>query len=152
MKLIVGLGNPGREYEATRHNLGFMLIDRLSERAECKRFRDEANAKVAEVTLASERVLLVKPQTYMNLSGGSVRPLLERYGEAESGKSDCRIRRSGVAIRHDSRSRAGQRGRAKRIEVHYRADWLSRVSARAIGRKAGSSGQRSFKLCAFAYT
>lgn len=84
MKLIVGLGNPGREYEATRHNLGFMLIDRLSERAGCKRFRDESNAKVAEVTLASERVLLVKPQTYMNLSGGSVRPLLERYGEGDA--------------------------------------------------------------------
>jgi PTH1 family peptidyl-tRNA hydrolase len=84
MKLIVGLGNPGREYETTRHNLGFMLIDRLSERAGCKRLRDESNAKVAEVTLASERVLLVKPQTYMNLSGGSVRPLLERYGEGDA--------------------------------------------------------------------
>src|SRR6185295_5631929 len=84
MKLIVGLGNPGREYEATRHNLGFMLIDRLSERAGYTRFRDESNAKVAEVTLARARVLLVKPQTYMNLSGNSVRPLLERYGEADA--------------------------------------------------------------------
>ena len=77
MKLIVGLGNPGREYEATRHNLGFMLIDRLFERAGGRRFRDEASAKVAEVTLARERVLLAKPQTFMNLSGNSVRPLLE---------------------------------------------------------------------------
>ena len=84
MKLIVGLGNPGREYEATRHNLGFMLIDRLGERAGYKRFRDEARAKVAEVTLARARVLLVKPQTFMNLSGDSVRPLLERYGEREA--------------------------------------------------------------------
>jgi PTH1 family peptidyl-tRNA hydrolase len=80
MKLIVGLGNPGPEYEATRHNLGFMLIDRLFERAGGRRFRDEANAKVAEVTLARERVMLAKPQTFMNLSGNSVRPLLERYG------------------------------------------------------------------------
>ncbi|MGA9769507.1 MAG: aminoacyl-tRNA hydrolase [Blastocatellia bacterium] len=84
MKLIVGLGNPGREYETTRHNLGFMLIDRLFERAGCRRFRDESNAKVAEATLAGERVLLVKPQTYMNLSGNAVRPLLERYGEAKA--------------------------------------------------------------------
>src|SRR6185503_4443358 len=84
MKLIVGLGNPGREYEATRHNLGFMLIDRLSERAGYTRFRDESNAKVAEVTLARARVLLVKPQTFMNLSGDSVRPLLGRYGEREA--------------------------------------------------------------------
>lgn len=84
MKLIVGLGNPGREYETTRHNLGFMLIDRLFERAGYNRFRDESNAKIAEVTLARARVLLVKPQTYMNLSGDCVRPLLERYGAGEA--------------------------------------------------------------------
>ena len=79
MKLIVGLGNPGREYEMTRHNLGFMLIDRLFERAGGRRFRDESNAKVAELTLGNQRVLLAKPQTFMNLSGDAVRPLLERH-------------------------------------------------------------------------
>ncbi len=81
MKLIVGLGNPGREYEMTRHNLGFMLIDRLLTRAGGRRFRSESSAKVAEITLAGQRVLLAKPQTYMNLSGDAVRPLLDRYGE-----------------------------------------------------------------------
>lgn len=81
MKLIVGLGNPGREYEMTRHNLGFMLIDRLFSRAGGRRFRSESSAKVADVTLADQRVLLAKPQTYMNLSGDAVRPLLERHGE-----------------------------------------------------------------------
>ena len=84
MKLIVGLGNPGREYEETRHNFGFLLIDRLMARAGGRRFRDEVNAKVAEVTLAGGRVLLVKPQTYMNLSGDAVKPLLARYGEADA--------------------------------------------------------------------
>jgi PTH1 family peptidyl-tRNA hydrolase len=84
MKLIVGLGNPGREYEMTRHNLGFMLIDRLFTRGGGRRFRSESSAKVAEVTLASQRVLLAKPQTYMNLSGDAVRPLLDRYGEGRS--------------------------------------------------------------------
>lgn len=81
MKLIVGLGNPGVEYESTRHNLGFMLIDRLFERWGGRRFRTEMNAKTAEVTLAGARVLLVKPQTFMNLSGDAVKPLLERYGD-----------------------------------------------------------------------
>lgn len=81
MKLIVGLGNPGREYERTRHNLGFLLIDRLFQRAGCRRFRSESSAKVAGITFADQRVLLVKPQTYMNLSGDAVRPLLDRYGE-----------------------------------------------------------------------
>src|SRR4249920_1121264 len=83
MKLIVGLGNPGREYEMTRHNLGFMLIDRLHARAGGRRFRSESSAKVAEVELAAQRVLLVKPQTYMNLSGEAVRPLLDRYSEGK---------------------------------------------------------------------
>ena len=81
MKLIVGLGNPGLEYEETRHNLGFMLIDRLMVRGGGRRFRDDTNARVAEVTLANQRVLLVKPQTYMNLSGDAVKPLLARYGD-----------------------------------------------------------------------
>jgi PTH1 family peptidyl-tRNA hydrolase len=83
MKLIVGLGNPGREYEMTRHNLGFMLIDRLLTRAGGRRFRSESSAKVAEGALAGQRVLLAKPQTYMNLSGDAVRPLLDRYGEGK---------------------------------------------------------------------
>lgn len=83
MKLIVGLGNPGLEYEMTRHNLGFMLVDRLFERAGGRRFRTESNARIAEVTLAAKRILLVKPQTFMNLSGDAARPLVENYGEGE---------------------------------------------------------------------
>jgi PTH1 family peptidyl-tRNA hydrolase len=67
----------------TRHNLGFMLIDRLFTLGGGRRFRSESNAKVAEVTLAGQRVLLAKPQTYMNLSGDAVRPLLDRYGEGQ---------------------------------------------------------------------
>jgi len=84
MKLIVGLGNPGEEYEATRHNLGFMVVDRLFESAGGRRFRSEMAARTAEVTLAGQRVLLVKPQTFMNLSGDAVKPLLERYGEGDT--------------------------------------------------------------------
>jgi len=86
MWLVVGLGNPGAEYEATRHNLGFMLIDTLFGRAHGRRFRNEAGAKVAEATLAGEPVLLAKPQTFMNLSGESVRPLLERRADGDPAK------------------------------------------------------------------
>ncbi|HWO00185.1 MAG TPA: aminoacyl-tRNA hydrolase [Blastocatellia bacterium] len=84
MKLVVGLGNPGTEYEETRHNLGFMLIDRLFERAGGRRFRNEFAAKTTEIVLAGERVLLVKPQTFMNLSGDAVKPLLERHAEGDT--------------------------------------------------------------------
>jgi PTH1 family peptidyl-tRNA hydrolase len=83
MKLIVGLGNPGREYEMTRHNLGFMLIDKILTMSGGRRLRSESSAKVAEIELADQRVLVVKPQTYMNLSGDAVRPLLDRYGEGK---------------------------------------------------------------------
>ena len=84
MRLVVGLGNPGREYDETRHNLGFMLIDRLFERAAGRKFRDEYCAKVAPIVVAGQRALLVKPQTFMNLSGDAVRPLLDRYGEGDA--------------------------------------------------------------------
>src|SRR5262249_53676495 len=85
MKLIVGLGNPDPEYEITWHNLGFRVIDRLATRAGVRRFRCESEARIAPAHLADEAVLLVKPQTYMNLSGNAVRPLLERYGLGDPG-------------------------------------------------------------------
>jgi peptidyl-tRNA hydrolase, PTH1 family len=84
MRLIVGLGNPGSEYEATWHNLGFLLIDRLAVRIGGCKFRGQAEARLAEATLAGQRVLLVKPQTYMNLSGNSVGRLLDLFGEGNA--------------------------------------------------------------------
>jgi PTH1 family peptidyl-tRNA hydrolase len=84
MRLIVGLGNPGEEYERTWHNMGFLVIDRLAAIGGVRRFRQQAEANVAEASVAGERVLLAKPQTFMNLSGNAVRPLLERFGEASA--------------------------------------------------------------------
>src|SRR5262245_32161483 len=84
MRVVVGLGNPGREYEETRHNLGFMLIDRLFERAGGRKFREESAAQVAQISLAGQPALLVKPLTFMNLSGDAVRPVLARYGEGDA--------------------------------------------------------------------
>ena len=81
MRLIVGLGNPGREYEFTPHNLGFLVMDRLSERAGVRVTRPEKMSLVAVVRLVGEEALLVKPQTYMNASGMAVRALLEKRDE-----------------------------------------------------------------------
>ncbi|MFP2910275.1 aminoacyl-tRNA hydrolase [Pyxidicoccus sp. 3LFB2] len=72
MKLIVGLGNPGREYERHRHNIGFMVVEALLPRARAELNQEKFAAKVGQGTLAGERVLFVEPQTYMNLSGRSV--------------------------------------------------------------------------------
>ncbi|MCD8349937.1 MAG: aminoacyl-tRNA hydrolase [Planctomycetaceae bacterium] len=69
MKVVVGLGNPGREYERTRHNIGWMTLDVLAERLSATRFRRERSVEAAEATVDGEKVYLLKPQTFMNLSG-----------------------------------------------------------------------------------
>jgi PTH1 family peptidyl-tRNA hydrolase len=79
MRLIVGLGNPGPEYEWTPHNLGFLAVDEIAERAGIRITRPEAKAQVGRGQLAGQDVILAKPQTFMNLSGVSVRMLLEKY-------------------------------------------------------------------------
>ncbi|TAH50504.1 MAG: aminoacyl-tRNA hydrolase [Chloroflexota bacterium] len=91
LKLIVGLGNPGMKYARNRHNVGFMVLAHLAraEHAEFKRQR--FNAQLTEIKLDSERVLLVKPQTYMNLSGSAVGKLAVFY----------RIPRSSVMVVYD---------------------------------------------------
>ncbi len=77
--LIAGLGNPGPEYELTPHNLGFMTVDRLAARHAIRVTRKEANALVGLGEVKGSPVVLVKPLTYMNGSGFSVRALLDRY-------------------------------------------------------------------------
>jgi PTH1 family peptidyl-tRNA hydrolase len=72
MRLIIGLGNPGSEYEWSRHNLGFMLIDKLASEAGVSVGRRECSAFVARAEIEGVSVKLVKPQTYMNLSGQTV--------------------------------------------------------------------------------
>jgi len=79
MRLIVGLGNPDPEYQWTPHNLGFMAVDELANRATIRVERPEGKALVGRGNLAGEEILLAKPQTYMNLSGISVRELLAKY-------------------------------------------------------------------------
>jgi|ERR1051326_4776967 PTH1 family peptidyl-tRNA hydrolase len=77
--LIVGLGNPGPEYEYTAHNLGFLVIDRLAARNKMKVTRKDSMALVGNGTIAGKRVLLAKPQTFMNVSGPSVKGLSTKY-------------------------------------------------------------------------
>jgi peptidyl-tRNA hydrolase, PTH1 family len=79
MRLIVGLGNPGPEYQWTPHNLGFLTVDELANRGGIRVERPEAKALVGLGKVAGKEVILAKPQTYMNLSGVSVRQLMEKY-------------------------------------------------------------------------
>ncbi|HVP51309.1 MAG TPA: aminoacyl-tRNA hydrolase [Terriglobales bacterium] len=79
MKLIVGLGNPGIEYQFTPHNLGFLAVDRLAEQCGVVVNNRHCHAQTARARIGSEDVVLAKPETYMNLSGMSVRELVEKY-------------------------------------------------------------------------
>ena len=78
-RLVVGLGNPGPEYELTRHNAGFLAVDLLGENLRATYWKDECGAKVAVVRLGGSDLVLAKPQTFMNLSGSSVKRLVESY-------------------------------------------------------------------------
>ena len=78
-RLIVGLGNPGPEYEYTAHNLGFLVIDRLAERNNIRVSRKDSMALVGQGTVGAKKALLAKPQTFMNVSGPSVKALLSKY-------------------------------------------------------------------------
>jgi PTH1 family peptidyl-tRNA hydrolase len=73
--LLVGLGNPGRRYEHTRHNIGFMVLDYLAKRAGAPRWKEEHHAAVCRVTIAGQQLTLAKPLTFMNESGQAVRAL-----------------------------------------------------------------------------
>ena len=77
--LIVGLGNPGLQYDKTRHNAGFMAIDRLAQRLSCQFNRNKFDSLYGEAKIGDERVILAKPQTFMNLSGKAVAALASFY-------------------------------------------------------------------------
>ncbi|WP_461201949.1 aminoacyl-tRNA hydrolase [Anoxybacillus sp. TBDG-1] len=79
-KLFVGLGNPGKEYEQTRHNVGFMVIDELARRWGLALNQTKFQGIFASGNVLGEKVILCKPLTYMNLSGECVRPLVDYYG------------------------------------------------------------------------
>lgn len=80
MKLIVGLGNPGRKYKKTRHNVGFMFVDQLAKDLDLK-FKLDASKKseICETLVDGEKIIIIKPQTYMNLSGEAVKQVANFY-------------------------------------------------------------------------
>ena len=77
--LIAGLGNPGKEYRETRHNIGFMTVDRIAERLSVKFARTQSKALITDARYLDQRIYLAKPQTFMNASGQSVGALLKFY-------------------------------------------------------------------------
>src|SRR5215831_3824546 len=111
MFLVAGLGNPGEEYARTPHNLGFLTVDRLAERHGIRVNRRDSKALIGVGEIDGHAVMLAKPQTFMNLSGASLQPLMEKH-EIELGKLvvvydeldlpwlDVRIKPKGSAAGH----------------------------------------------------
>ncbi|OGC25284.1 aminoacyl-tRNA hydrolase [candidate division WOR-1 bacterium RIFOXYB2_FULL_42_35] len=111
MYLIVGLGNPGKEYENTRHNLGFRVIDELAARLKITSFKSKCQALIVKTEIDSEQVVLAKPQTFMNNSGLAVRSLMDWfkikadkliliYDDVDLGVGQLRLRDKGSAGGH----------------------------------------------------
>jgi len=134
MKLLVGLGNPGAEYAATRHNIGFMALDRLHDVLNAGSFEKKFNGLCASANHDGERLLLLKPQTFMNLSGQSVQAaaafhkiapseILVFHDELELGAGRLRVKQGGGSAGHNG---------LKSIDSHLGADyWRVRLG---IGR------------------
>lgn len=117
--LLIGLGNPGREYKDNRHNIGFMLVDRMAVRLDARGMKLQSKAIVTSGNYEDRKIILAKPQTYMNLSGQSVQGLLHFYkippenlivahDDLDLPLGTIRIRPGGGA--------GGQRGMASTIE------------------------------------
>ncbi len=112
MKLIVGLGNPGKEYDCTRHNLGFAAIDALAAKYDAKfTLNKKFNAETAETFINGEKIILAKPQTFMNKSGVSVQAMMgyfnittDRvwilYDDIDLDIGSVRVRRTGSSAGH----------------------------------------------------
>jgi peptidyl-tRNA hydrolase, PTH1 family len=130
-RLIIGLGNPGAEYERTRHNLGFMLVDLLAREAGAQVRRRECRSLVGRAELEGTRVELVKPQTYMNLSGEAVACLLSKQ-EAKRAAADLIVISDDLAlpfgtIRLRRRGSAGGHNGLKSIIAATRTDEFIRL-------------------------
>lgn len=112
LKLVIGLGNIGKQYSATVHNMGFMVVDGVAEKLGVKFKKKECDAEIAEAFVGGEKVILAKPTTYMNLSGIAAKGLMKKYkisideivvvsDDIDLEPSKIRIREQGSAGTHN---------------------------------------------------
>lgn len=145
--LIIGLGNPGREYKETRHNIGFMLIDHLAEKIGARGMKVQSKAIITSGLYEERKFILAKPQTYMNLSGQSVQGLLHFYKIPHANllvaHDDLDIPYGTIRIR-PSGGPGGQRGMANTIELLGTKDF-PRLRL-GIGRPPGRMEAKDYVL------
>lgn len=148
--LIIGLGNPGREYKDTRHNIGFMLIDQVAVRLNARGMKLQAKAIVTSTLYEEQKIILAKPQTYMNLSGQSVQGLLHFYKipieNLLVAHDDLDIPFGTIRIRPGG-GPGGQRGMASTID-HLGTKEFPRLRL-GIGRPPGRMDPKDYVLQMF---
>lgn len=137
MFIIVGLGNPTLQYEGTRHNVGFEVIDRLAEKYNITVETRKSRAFVGKGIIAGQKVLLAKPQTYMNLSGESVRSLVDYYKIDEESEllviyDDVSLSEGQLRIR--KKGSAGGHNGVKNIILHLDTQVFPRIKV-GVGEK-----------------
>ena len=137
MYIIVGLGNPGREYQNTRHNIGFQVIDAIAEKNNISVKEKKYKALIGKGVVAGQKVLLVKPQTYMNLSGESVREVIDYYKIDE--KEELIVISDDISldvgqIRIRKKGSAGGHNGLKNIILHLGHDQFERIKM-GVGEK-----------------
>ncbi|OEH84340.1 aminoacyl-tRNA hydrolase [Desulfuribacillus stibiiarsenatis] len=138
MKLIVGLGNPGTQYRNTRHNAGFFLVDELAKKLGVSVEQSKFKGLIGEARLGQEKVLLLKPQTYMNLSGESIRAAMEWH---KLGPEDILVAYDDMdielgKIKFRPKGRPGGHNGIKSIIAHLGTDEFARLKI-GIGRPQG---------------
>lgn len=137
MFIIVGLGNPSKEYEGTRHNVGFEVIDRLAEKYNISVDAKKHRAYIGKGMIEGQKVILAKPQTYMNLSGESVRSLLDYYKIDEEEEllviyDDISLDNGQIRIR--AKGSAGGHNGIKNIIAHLGGQVFPRIKV-GVGEK-----------------
>ena len=138
MRLIVGLGNPGSRYERNRHNVGFMAVDAIVRRHDFSPFKPKFKGEFAEGTIDGEKVMVLKPQTFMNLSGESVaaaagfykvpaKEVCVLHDEIDLGEGKLRVKQGGGAAGHNG---------LRSIDAHFANDyWRVRIGVGHPGAK-----------------
>ena len=137
MFIIAGLGNPTKQYEGTRHNAGFEVIDRLSEKYNIDVGTKKHRALIGKGVIAGQKVILAKPQTYMNLSGESIRSLLDYYKIDEEQElliiyDDISLNPGQIRIR--AKGSAGGHNGIKNIIAHLGSQVFPRIKV-GVGEK-----------------
>ncbi len=151
MKMIIGLGNPGKQYERTRHNVGFHVIDALCDRLSAPVMQSKFNGMHTVIHRPEGKVMLVKPLTYMNLSGECVRPLMDYYDVAVEDivvlYDDLDIAPGTIRLRQ--KGSAGGHNGMKSLIAHIGTDQFNRIRI-GIGRPTGGMKVADYVLAPFA--